>query len=411
MSRSALSAVLLSCVCSAASAQELKSLAYVRTVVAVPVRVHLPTQTEPASQPRWVPGARPNKKAEQELRQHRDALRASAPQVVQAALPEVMTRFGGITAFRTLDKDTPDTSPELGALARQANTDAGLAVTVDRCGLHVGIEREVWIRVAGRIETARSEAFGPLYGVGWARSSRKLLGRGFSRTDAELLDQAARQALAQMARQVRTGIRPPFAGGGRYLVVRAAAPEEIVKTETVGKARPQSVKIEVPTLYRQSDVLFQPDLPPVLDVIDTDEGDKALKGAGLAQRDLWNTAGTPAKEVIKELAGRVKADFVFLSRVREVALEELPIELLDGKTQRLGVQRNVGVTVVGALYSVRDDRILWQDVVEGGTIARTEYVRGKPRIRTDDQAVMDATHTAYAYLRYSFDEFHRRYSR
>src|SRR5205807_182723 len=126
---------------------------------------------------------------------------------------------------------------------------------------------------------------------------------------------------------------------------------------------------------------------------------------------LWNEDGAPDRAVLRRLAVRLKADYIFLSRIRDVALEEESIDVPDGAERAAGISRKADVTVIGALYSTTDDRIIWQDVVEGGTVARTEYVRHRPRIRTDEQAVMDAAHTAYAYLGYSFDEFRRRYYR
>jgi hypothetical protein len=247
--------------------------------------------------------------------------------------------------------------------------------------------------------------------VGRARATRKLIGKGLSRTDDELVSQAALQACGQLVREMRTGERSPFVAGGRVAIVRATVPEEIEKVMAGDGPGSVTQPVQLRSLVRQSDVLLQSDLPPTTEVLDSDETDSALRSIGAAPSDFWGPSGLARVDLVRRLAAHLRADYVFLSLVREVAAEESPAASPDGGVKRPGIERKVDVTATGALYSVAQDRIIWQDTVEGGTIAKTEYVRHKPRIRSDEQAVMDAVHTAYAYLRYSFDEFHRRYFR
>lgn len=404
--RPAITAFALACMCVSAHAQTTKPLAYVRSLALLPIETSLKSGADVVA-PTNLFGGRPTKKAEAELRAQRDAVVSQASIAVQTASAEVISRIGGVGDIRMVEDRI-----DLTGAASAAQTDAALAIVIDRCGLHAGIEREVWIRLTGRLVTRGNRVRGPFYGVGLARSNRKLIGKGYSHSDVELVAIAARRALSQMAREMRTGERPPFAAGGRILVVRADTPRRVRKVIAADGGEGHEESVEVPSLVRQSDVLFQPDLPPVVDLVDPDEADSALKSEEAAPSDLWGSDGSPNLEMLKKIAMKTDANFVFISRLRDIAFEERPVDVPDGTmTKRAGIERSVDATVAGALYSASEQRILWQDLVEGGTIARTEYVRHKPRIRTDEQAVMDAAHTAYAYLRYGLDEFHRRYYR
>jgi hypothetical protein len=393
-----------------ADTQGSKPLAYVRSVAIAPTRMALPTgvEAEPES---FMISSQAKEKARLALRRDAAAIRTSAARQVDLALVDILPRMTNVAKVTPLPAAPPIVEGELSRAAREAEVDAALAVEIDRCGMHAGIEREVWLRVRGLLETSQSAKVGPFLGVGRARATRKLIGRGYSKTDDELLAQAAQQAVSQLAHGMRTGDRAPFLTGGRVLVLRAMTPNGARKARQSPGGSIASERVEVPLMSRQSDVLFQPELPPVVTMVEPDEGDRALKALSLALKDLWLTDGAPNLDSLRALAAPLRLDYLFISRVRDIAIEESPVDIAVGKELRPGIQRKVDVTVDGVLYSRLDDRILWKDAVEGGTIAKTEYVRKRVRIRTDEQAVMDATHTAYAYLRYSFDEFQRRFYR
>lgn len=393
---------------SSASAQQARPLAYVRSLVVTPVRAEVADVAGAYSAAKGLLAGRLSPTARIELLLQRVAVRASAPRLVQAEVRDVL---GKVAAVKDVRMSAGHPNGSLTDVARDAGADAALAVTVDRCGLQVGLERSVWLRVAGQIATTAGDVRGPFYGVGVARATRKFIGKGYTRTDEELTGAAARQAITQMAHAMRTGEIAPFAEGCRVLVVRATVPDQLQEAVSQPGPGPATVIVPLPSLSRESDVLFQPDLPPTAEIIDPGEGDAIMAVLSMDGGELWSADNTLDRERLRGLTRFVGADFIFISRMAAMAMEEDPVEVPDGALKRPGVEKKVDVTVAGALYSAAVDKVLWQDTVEGGTIARTEYVRHKPRIRTDQQAVMDAVHTAYAYLRYSFDEFHRRFSR
>jgi hypothetical protein len=171
------------------------------------------------------------------------------------------------------------------------------------------------------------------------------------------------------------------------------------------------VKIRLPSLLRQDDVLFQPELGPISDTVDAEDCRNALEELGLTLKDLWAEKGAPNPEKLEAISGRLKADYIFVSRIHRIELSDSPYEVMDGFKPVPGLERRATVHVSAALYRKSDKQILWIDKSEGGTIAHTEYVRNHPRLRTDEQCVLDAARTAYAHLRYSFDEYRRKFER
>jgi hypothetical protein len=425
----------------------LPPLAYVRRLVLTPVQSLLPAETSLPPRPittdknklqRWENLSK--LKAETAL------LRARMPGVVLTTMALRLAAIPGITLLAppstelnqvwpdhpasikpttTEDDEELRISPDLDKLKKlcQADgADGGLAIAIDRFGIQTGLERGIWVRAAAYLAKPDGKGLlGPFYGVGWARAGRRLLKSGFSRTDDQLIEAAVGQATAQITHSLITGEASPLAGG-RVAILPALLPQEVEKTvETytsgvAGRSGGQSIntepiKVRLPSLLRQDDVLFQPELGPISDTVDAEDCRNALEELGITLKDLWTDKGVPNMDRLDAVSGKLKSDYLFVSRITDIDLSDSPYEVMDVFKPVPGLERRVTVRATGALYRKSDTRLLWTDKAEGGTISHTEYVRHHPRLRTDEQCVLDAARTAYAHLRYSFDEYRRRFER
>ena len=164
-------------------------------------------------------------------------------------------------------------------------------------------------------------------------------------------------------------------------------------------------------MSRQADVLFQPETSPAARMIAAGEIEQALATLNLRPSGLWLNDGSPSIGRLATLADRLHAGYLFISRASDVSLAESTFITADLDRPRPGVERRADVEVEGLLFDARENRIVWRDRMTGGTIARTEYVRHLPRIRTDEQCIVDAATTAYAHLRASFEDYRRKFDR
>src|SRR5439155_20767642 len=121
----------------------------------------------------------------------------------------------------------PRPRPSAAEYARSEKSDAALVSMVDRFGLNTGLERELWVRAAAYVVLAADgEVRGPFFAIGRARSGRKFFGfgKGFDRTDAELVRSAISQTAHRLVRTLITGVEMPFARNSRVAILPALIP-------------------------------------------------------------------------------------------------------------------------------------------------------------------------------------------
>lgn len=396
-------------------------LAFVRRIV-VPVVV----LATPPDAPLTAPPAPPDKRRQTEwearkrARTELAALRGQALTLVHDSITAELSRHEGLIVVTGTETATtalvptparwrglPRPDPAAAETARAAGADAAVVIALDRFGVNTGIERELWIRTAAYVVmAAEGEVRGPWYALGRARSGRKFFGfgRGFDRTDSELMHAAASQAAHHLATTLSTGVEIPFARNRRVAIVPAIVPDTIAMSQPSNSMAPNRVR--VPALERQSDVLFQPDVGPAAEIIDQADVAAMLRDLDIEPESMWQKS-LPVIASVAEIAERLEADYVFLSRVTNSEMAVGPVD----EQQTSEVAKRCDLEVEGALYSTAAGRIVWRDRAEGGTVAITGHVRHQPRIRTDEQCVLDAARTAYAHLRFAFDSYMRRFDR
>lgn len=297
----------------------------------------------------------------------------------------------------------------LAEFARVSGANAGLAIVMDRMGTRSGIEREVWLRVVAYLIPAENSTLrGPYHAYGWAKSARRFFRRGYQKTDTQLAQEAALQAARQLAHVLETGEEAPFARDGRVAIVPADVPQEIRKRD---ENSGETLLMAFPSLIRQRDVLLQLDIVPFAEIGDSDDVKDALRALRLTPAEFWDLNGRPVLETVRKFAEKLDADYVLLSRIRHLELAERRVAVKDAGQLREGIERRAEAEVEGAIVRMSDESVIWQDRVLGSTVARTEYVRHEPRLRTEEQTTSDAVRTAYAYLRFSFDSYRRRFER
>jgi hypothetical protein len=296
-------------------------------------------------------------------------------------------------------------------LARAAQADAALVVLMDRFGTHSGLEREVWMRLTAWLKPGGDRPLcGPFYVYGVGRSGRKLFGfgKGYQKSDAQIARDAAAQAARQIAHALETGQEALFTRDAQVAIVPALVPAYTLKRL---EESPEKIAVPLPALQRQSDVLLQPELGPVAEIVASDDVEDALRALNLRPADFWSASGAPDTERMAALAGRLRAGYVFISRMTGVELNERAVTVPDDGTPHAGVERQAEAEAEAVLFRPSDGRILWRDRLAGSTAARTEYVRHQARIRTDEQCVVDAARIAFALLRFSFEDYKKRFER
>ena len=153
------------------------------------------------------------------MREEIVALRAWGLQAFEHAIEERLGQVRGVTvnlhsnlapydviksAALTEDNsaggvDDPVTRYSRG-IADKYGADACLLTTVDRFNRNAGFEHEIWISVRawlwrGHRTTGEGGLRGPFYAVGRAVAGRQLFRKGFSKTDEQIAEDAAVQAV------------------------------------------------------------------------------------------------------------------------------------------------------------------------------------------------------------------------
>jgi hypothetical protein len=397
-------------------------LAYVRTVIVSPAQELCPPLAPlapPLTGARAKEAARKAAAAQYAARVHdRDRfilLRSQAATSLSAELATAIGRLGGIRvqpgtaggvalAAREANGIVSVNGRAAAGDARNAGVDGAVVTVLDRFGAHTDLQREVWLRGVVYAVRGSGSVAGPFHAVGVARAPRMLIRPGFTRTDAQLVREAASQAAHLLATALETGRDAPFSDDTRVAVVPAVTPESVQRESEAGGA---GDSIPLPALGRQSDVLLQPDLPPIVTRIDAAEVYSALSLMDKTPAALWTGTG-PDTAVVSALAMHIGAQYVFLSRVTRVTLDDSPVDVRDGYMVRIGIERNVEAEAEAVLVRAADGRVLWRDRLQSRTASRTAYARGRARIRTPAKCVLDAVHAAYGYLRLSFEDYRRR---
>ncbi len=407
-------------------------LAYVRTLALAPAV--LLTPPDAPLQPAPIGATKKELavwKQRQASRESLIRLRLVARDALTASLVERLARLSGLSlvpAARDVDPSSLLRGPRrpapagvvtaaLSGLARSSRADAALVVGIDRFITRTGAEREIWLRVLAYLAPTAGESREPFAATGMVRVPRLTLPHHRPDTDVRLAEAAAQQATRQIVHTLATGEEPPFARHRRVAVVPASVPEFGTRDEPSG----QPDLMPLGPVQRLRDVLFQPEVGPITDRVDPDEAERARLALPPNERSFWTAEGRPDTDALAALATRLHADYLFVSRVKDAELRESATEPDPGgagsprPTASPGVapalERRAEVDAEGALYRASDGRVLWEDSVQGTTVARTEVVRNRPRIRTEAQCLVDAAHMAYALLRFSFNNYLKRYEK
>jgi hypothetical protein len=360
---------------------------------------------------------------QRQLRETLTELREEARRQLPAALLAKLSQLSGITVIAPAADPAPPvwqepaersarSSPKpseesMAAYARSAQADAALVVAIDRFGLRSGMEREVWLQVVAYLTPAEGAARGPFFAVGRGRAMRKLIGRGYGKDDSQLVRESCQQAARQLTLTLETGRESPLARSARIAILPAAAPDAVQRV-TAGET--DVVLVPLPSLLRQADVFLQPELTPVAQLLENGDVRAAMRALGLQPKDLWSD-GQPDREQLARIARHLCADYLFVSRITALDLTQSVVSVMVSGQAQEGVERRAEAEAEAILLRCEDGAILWRDRLVGTAASRTEYVRHKPRILTEEQTTVDAVRVAYAYLRLSFEEYRRRFER
>ncbi|MCC6728890.1 MAG: hypothetical protein IT208_06075 [Chthonomonadales bacterium] len=317
--------------------------------------------------------------------------------------PAWWPRMAGARGSREsrLSRPRPAALAALPRSAREAGADAAVAVAADRVVLAPGIRREVWLRLVGYVGRVDGEVLGPFVALGRASTIGAFLGRRSPKSDADLARDAALTAADDLCRQLLGGAERPFRRDASAAVIPAALPATAPK-----RAQSATSTVRVSSLVRQGDVLFQPDLPPVVEVAPSREVVGAMRALQARPQSVWQSDGNPDADMVAGIGARLKVDYVFASRVPEVRLTETEAAPA-GAAMGPCLRRTATVRAEGVLVDVRSKRVVWRDSARGTATAVGEFVGGTQRIRTDEQCVLDAARMAYAFLRFSLDRHER----
>jgi hypothetical protein len=426
-------------VCTVATAQDAqRPLAYIRRLAVAPAVL----ATLPAEAPK--PAPKGASRAEREAWDRREAarqglarLRSASAAILTSALVERLRGEPGLAIARIEGNETarrlwrhaeegasPPGEPEIGrdpsglilpasdqviaAMRRVEAVDGLLFTAVEEFGVSGGLERTVWIRCIAylaRVDTG--QIHGPYDAAGWARAFRKLVGKGYQRPDEDLLAAAARSAARQLVHTLLTGESSPFAFPHRVAVLPAELPDAIPKMLAGGA----EISRKLPALRRQADVLLQPDAGPVVKLMPATVTDNLLTDIRPDGARLWTADGDPDVIAIASIANELRAAYVFVSKVTDVRLSERPIVAMDGAARRDGLEREIVLQAEAAFVRARDGAVLWRDTGAAHFVSRTEYFRGRARLLTDEQLVVDAARAAFGQLRTRFEEYRRRFEK
>lgn len=288
---------------------------------------------------------------------------------------------------------------ELVEAAGSADGDAALFVLLDKAGVRTGLYRELWIRLRADLVSLREPTHRyRLYALGAARTAPKVFAAGFVRTDDDLVRDAALSAARNLYDALDRGGQAPFAVDARIAVIPAAVPA----TADVRSATGEVVnRLPVPQLERQADVLFQPEVGPLAEVVPAASVIAGMRELGLTPSDFW-LDGAPVVAAAASLGRHIGADWVLLSRIEAVAIGPALDELTGEEAGEAGE-----VMARFALLQVATGRVSWQ--CSKRALARTtmQTPYGRRPIRTKQQAVTDAATTVYALARQALEEWAR----
>src|SRR5207248_287638 len=94
---------------------------------------------------------------------------------------------------------TPAAVDRIASSARSAHADGALIVAVTRFGLQAGIERRVWLQTKTFLVRSDGDTvLGPFYSLGSDETLPKLIGKGYARSDEEMLAMATGQAARRL---------------------------------------------------------------------------------------------------------------------------------------------------------------------------------------------------------------------
>ncbi len=301
------------------------------------------------------------------------------------------------------ERETGRPSPDVLAarrLARETGADACVCVAVDRAGVRDALFRELWIRaIVWVVPADEGKVRGPVFALAVARTAPRLLGRGHMRADDELADEAASACAGQAYGALDRGEQSPFAEDVRVAILPADMPDNIEVRSALGRVL---YLLPGAALSRQSDVLFQPEVGPIADLSSREEVRGAMEAAGVDEAELWR-GGDLDNDAVADLGRRLTADYVFCSRAQSVSL--MP-DLSEADDTAVGEVAEAIVEL--ALLRVADGAIVWRSI-QSGTARNTMYApSGSKRVRTREQCVLDAAVTAYAYGRFSLEDWVRR---
>lgn len=371
------------------------ALAYVRTVLLSPVAIEVPA----AAQGLKEDGRHRRSDAGEVLRQ---GVALLASQLLAQRLVASGTFVSPASRVHRGPQGAVFVGPEalaekLLAEARKVGADAVLLVRVDRFGVHDRLYREMWIRLRAHvIRTTDGRWSTPCYGLGVARTAPRLVARGYMRSDDELLKEAAEGAVGELFTALHTGRQRPLAREERVIVLPALVPGAVdAPTGSAGAAR----RIPVPFLTRQADVLLQPEVGPLAEVVELSAVRALLRRCSIDPAMLWR-GREPNIPVITTLGRQVGADMAIISTIERAHVGEPPGgSFADGREAR--------VTVRCVMVSVSGGTVEWATVQTGtaSTVLRrngcVEYVR------SDAQAIVDAAIAAYGRVRTALEEYAR----
>lgn len=284
------------------------------------------------------------------------------------------------------------TVAELLTSADKLGADTVLITHLHPLRQHSGIESELAVRLTCWVASRREPALrGPFHSVGWARTLRAF--KATAKTDDQLAAGAAQKAASMLLASLETGAAFPLASPLKVGVIGASVQTVLQKRF---EGRMEAASVILPSLQRQRDVLLQPDMGPFIDMLEADDFEKLLQRDGLDERSMWRN-GLPDSENIRRAARVGGVDFVFISRVIETDLSDLL-----GADAKVMIRRAV-LSSEACLLNGATGAVVWRAVGQGSATSRREEIRGRVRLATEDQVVIDAARMAYASLRVQYD--------
>jgi hypothetical protein len=189
----------------------------------------------------------------------------------------------------------------------------------------------------------------------------------------------------------------------------AVLPCDITEPLKIGEGETSPSPIELPAIVRQRSVLLQPELPPFVRLAERQKIEQVLSEN--AAGNLWLKNELPDIAKLQVIGRSMRARFLFVSRISSLELTDDAIQVKSGEDTVAGTEREARIEAQAALVDTRSGSIIWTDRVEASARSRSEFVRGRHRLLTDEQVAVDASHAAFAGLRRSYDNYLRQFYR